>query len=87
MGKVQNRVLIDFYQNGMRNLEIQNLMPSCSSGNITRVGESLGFENLIFPVTIKVTYYTWTKTHTQMINPIFEFLIADPGDWVVNINN
>lgn len=86
-GKVQNRVLIDFYMNGLRNPDIQNLLPSSSSGNITRLGESLGFENVTFPVTIKVNYYTWNKAHTQMINPIFEFKISDPGDWVVNIYN
>jgi len=87
MGKSQNRVLIDFYRSGIRNTEIENLMPTCSSGNMTRLGESFGFENIIYPVTIKLSYYTWNQAHTQMINPVFEFTIADPGDWVVSIHN
>lgn len=45
------------------------------------------FENIIFPVTIKVNYSTWNKIRTVMVYVIFEFEIFEPGDCVVDIHN
>jgi len=84
---IKNRVLINFYQNGARNLGIENLLISTSSGTNTTLGQSMGYENIIFPVTIKVSYSTWNKAHAVMYNVIFEFEIFEPGDWVVDLHN
>lgn len=84
---IKNRVLINLYQNGMRNLGIDNFMIVSSSGTVTSLGQSTGFENIIFPVTIKVNYSTLNKIRTVMVYVIFEFEIFEPGDWVVDIHN
>ena len=83
----KNRVLINFYQNGMRNLGIENLLIYSSSGTNTSLGQSIGYENILFPVIIKVSYSTWNKAHAVMYNVIFEFEIFEPGDWEVDLHN
>lgn len=84
---IKNRVLINFYQNGVRNRGIENLLMASSSGYETRLGESLGYDELTFPVTIKLNYTTWNKLRGAKIDVIFEFRIFEPGDWQVDIHN
>lgn len=84
---IQNRVLVDIYQNGVRNRGIENFMMASSSGMPTNLGESVGYDNIIYPVSIKVTYRTWNKLRTVMFDVIFEFEIFEPGSWVVEIYN
>jgi len=84
---IKNRVLINFYQNGVRNTGIENLLMSTSSGYETRLGESVGYDEVTYPVTIKLSYTTWNKLHGSKINAIFEFKISEPGDWTVDIHN
>ncbi len=86
-GDILNRVLIDFQQNGMRNTGITNLLIASDSGTETHLGYLIGYENIIFPVVIKVNYTTWNKIRSQQINAIFEFKISEPGDWRVEIFN
>lgn len=87
MSDIKNRVLIDIYQNGVRNLGIENFMMVSSSGYETRMGESVGFDNVTFPVNIKVNYTTWNKLRGAKVNVIFEFRISEPGDWSVDLHN
>ncbi len=87
VGEGNNRVLIDLYQNGMRNNDVDNYMIVSNSGYNTSLDNLKGFESIIFPVTIKVTYVTWNKMHAQKIHVIFEFTIFEPGDWLVEITN
>lgn len=84
---ILNRVLIDFFQNGSRNLGIENLMLATSSGTHTSRGRQVGFQSIFYPVEIKVSYTTWNKMHTQQYNVSFVFEISEPGDWVVTIYN
>ncbi|MCX6250830.1 MAG: hypothetical protein NTX61_08765 [Bacteroidetes bacterium] len=86
-GGRKDRVLINFYQVGARNTTIENLMLTTSSGTDANLGQSVGYENIIFPVTIKVTYTTWNKLHKAQFDAIFEFEIFEPGDWVVDLHN
>jgi hypothetical protein len=86
-GGLLNRVLINFYQNGTRNLGIESLTLFSSSGTETKLGPSIGYENILFPVTIKVSYTTWNKARTVQVNCVFEFEIFEPGDWVVDLHN
>lgn len=86
-GGILNRVLINFYQDGVRNRSVENLMLSTSSGSETRLGEAMGFENIIFPVKIKVSYTTWNKVRAIKFSAVFEFEIFEPGDWVVDLFN
>lgn len=83
----KNRVLIDIYQNGSRNQGVSNFMISSSSGNDTKTGQSVGYDNVTFPVTIKVMYTTWNKLHTMQTNIKFDFEIFEAGDWTVELHN
>jgi hypothetical protein len=86
-GGQQKRVLIDFYQNGMRNTGISNLTLVSSSGIETTLGQSIGFEFVEFPVTIRINYETLNKLKAEKYQAIFEFEISEEGDWIVEIHN
>ena len=86
-GNFRNRVLIDIYQSGMRNLGITNFMISSSGGYETKIGQSVGYDEVIFPVIIKVTYTTWNKLRTATYYVDLEFEIFEPGDWKVDLYN
>jgi len=83
----KSRVLIDIYQNGTRNQGVSNFMISASSGNDTKTGQSVGYDNVTFPVTVKVMYTTWNKLHTMQTNIKFDFEIFESGDWTVELHN
>ena len=86
-GGILNRVLIDFQQNGMRNTGITNLLISSDKGTQTNLGYLVGYENITFPVQIKVSYTTYNKLRSQQVYAVFEFIIFEPGDWRVEIIN
>ena len=86
-GDLRNRVLINVYQNGSRNTILADLMVSSTSGSKAFVGNSFGYEFIDFPVRIKVMYYTFNKLHSQKIYVKFEFVISEPGDWRLTLNN
>lgn len=83
----KKRVLVDIYQNGIRNRNISNFNMSTSSGSETKVGESVGYDYIIFPVTIKIRYTARNKLNTISYEVQFEFEIYEPGDWTVELNN
>jgi hypothetical protein len=83
----KNRVLIDIFQNGVRNRTITNFVMSTTSGSDTKVGESVGFDYIIFPVSIKVMYTSMNKLQTISYNVKFEFEIFEPGDWTLTLDN
>jgi hypothetical protein len=87
MSDIKNRVLIDIYQNGIRNRGIENFIIASSSGYKTNRGESIGYDEVTFPVTIKLNYTTWNKLGGIQVYVIFEFIIYEPGDWQVDIHN
>lgn len=87
MSDVQNRVLIDFYQNGARNAGITDLLITADSGYEFDLGHSKGFKDMTFPVTMLVKYHTPNKLQTRMVYCIFEFTIFEPGDWRVELFN
>lgn len=86
-GDLRKRVLINFYQNGMRNTVLNNLLLSSGSGYETTLGISTGYDEVTFPVTIKISYTTMNKLNSMPVNVRFEFEISEPGDWVVDIHN
>ncbi len=87
MSDIKNRVMIDFFQNGSRNIGIQNLMMTTTSGYETTLGQSVGYDGITFPVVIKLNYTTWNKLRTSQNYIIFEFEITEPGDWKVEVFN
>ncbi|MBK6966666.1 MAG: hypothetical protein IPH20_22890 [Bacteroidales bacterium] len=86
-GDATHRVMINMYQNGARNMGISNLMLSSSSGYESTLGPATGFEEVTFPVIIKVMYSTPNKTNTTEVYVKFEFKISEPGDWTVDLHN
>lgn len=83
----KNRVLVNLYKNGMRNTSISNFLISSSSGYEVSLGEAYGYDGVTFPVTIKIQYTTTNKLGTMPVNVKFDFVIHEPGDWTVNLNN
>lgn len=86
-GEMKDRVLINFMRSGMRNTSITNLTIDTSNGVETKLGYSLGYEFITFPVTIRVSYRTMNKLNSTRYEAILEFEITEPGDWVVDIYN
>ena len=84
---LQDRVLIDFRQNGMQNSRVENLMLDADSGMPVQVGQKYGFDNVVFPITVSVRYDTYNKMGTQRINVVLQFTVYDKGDWEVVIKN
>jgi len=84
---IKNRVLINIYQNGVRNRGVEAFLMSSSSGYETRLGESVGYDEVTLPATIKLNYTCFNKLGTTKIYVIFEFKIYEPGDWQVDIHN
>jgi hypothetical protein len=87
IGNSRDLVLINFYQNGSINKGIEGLNMSTSSGINTQSGTAVGFDYIIFPVTIKLNYTTFNKLHTVKYYVQFEFTISEPGEWDVSIHN
>ena len=87
VGNIKNRVLVDLFQNGSRNVGAEDLLVTASSGYQTWLNYSKGFEAIDFPVTIKVRYTTWNKLRTYKLNAVFEFEIFEPGDWKLDLFN
>jgi hypothetical protein len=84
---IRNRILINLYQNGSRNTGISNLMISSSSGYDTSLGNSVGYDEVSFPVKILVKYTTLNKLKTATYDVEFEFEISESGDWIVDLHN
>ena len=81
-----NRVLINLMMNGMPNA-VNGLLLAGSSGNQIRISNSVGYENIDFPFSCKISYTTWNKLRTSQHDVIMEFEVNKPGDWQVNIHN
>lgn len=81
------RVLINFLQSGTRNTTIEELRINSSSGAETRLGNSIGYDYVEFPVRIKLSYTTLNKLKSMRFHCIFEFEISEPGDWVLDLHN
>jgi hypothetical protein len=82
-----NRVLLDITVSGTRNQQLSNFLMSTTSGTETKMGSLVGYDQIVFPVTIKVSYTSSSGFHSYPINVRFEFEIYEPGDWTVNIDN
>jgi hypothetical protein len=82
-----NRVLLDITVSGTKNQQLSNFLMSTSSGTETKIGSLVGYDQIVFPVTIKVSYTSSSGFHSYPINVRFEFEIYEPGDWTVNIDN
>jgi hypothetical protein len=83
----KNRVLVDIFQNGSRNRGVSNLNITSTSGYEVKVGESVGYNEVVFPIFIRIRYTTFNKTHAAVNNVTFDFELFEPGDWTVELHN
>lgn len=83
----ENRLLFAFLQNGTTNSYISNLQIICDSGTSFKLGDKYGIENILYPVTCKVTYQTPNALRTAWYDVNFEFTINEPGEWTINLFN
>jgi hypothetical protein len=82
---VGNRILFNLMQNG-NNAETSNRNLFSTSGNSFSVGSKIGYENVEFPCTFKLSYTCPNKIKTSFISVEFEIVIKEPGSWEVTIN-
>lgn len=80
-------VRIKILQGGSDNMGIEDLSFSYDSGTEFRLGNTLGIQNVRFPIDVKVKYRTWNQLHTAQYDVTFEFSIQQPGTWQVMISN
>lgn len=80
-------VRILFLQAGSDNVAIENLSIASSSGSEYRSGKIHGIQNVLFPLDVKIHYFTWNKMRTGMNEVVFEFTINESGAWEVTLNN
>lgn len=83
----EQRVMVDIFKSGSRNQGISNFSMISSSGQDIKVSQSVGYTNVVFPVTVKIFYTTASKLNSSFFNVNFEFIISEPGDWTVELHN
>jgi hypothetical protein len=83
----KNRVQFKMLQSGTINLKVKNVDLISSSGQEFRTGNLVGFDQVVFPATVKISYITPNKLATAEVNAIFEIRIFEPGDWVIELHN
>ena len=90
INKVSNEgheLRIKIVQGGMDNTTIEELSMTYDSGSEFKMGNTLGLQNINFPVEVKMRYRTWNQLHTTQYEVVFEFRILQPGTWNVMISN
>ena len=80
-----DQVRIRFFRSGVENSDLTNLLLWGDSGY-----QSIsynGFESITFPFSGQVTYSTSTKLGTGTLICKLSFVIYEPGNWEVEIQN
>ncbi|NQU32172.1 MAG: hypothetical protein HQ521_02960 [Bacteroidetes bacterium] len=83
----KSTMTIQIYMNGSINSTIQDLVIVSSNGSYQNLGNVISFSEIMYPATFKITYKTWNKLHTAMLDVTFEFKIVGTGDWLLKITN
>lgn len=86
-GDKQQRVLIQFFQNGGINTSVENVRLESSSGRQVSIPNYDGFEYIEFPFTCKISFTTLNKFRTSRNEVKLEFVINEPGEWSLDIHN
>ncbi len=82
-----NQILIRIYLNSNDAISMTEFKAVASSGTEYWNGNDIGFENISFPFTCKLSYYALNKTHTSRNFKRFEFQIETPGRYILTIHN
>lgn len=82
-----NQVMVKILMNGVPNIEIEDLMFIGDSGSEIGYSQYIGYENVEFPFSGKITYLTWNKLKTIRYEVVFEFVVPQPGYWELSLHN
>lgn len=67
--------------------QLLNLKMEGSSGTEFFRSEEIGYENMDFPFTIKLTYTSYNQLQTMKIDCLLEMKITQPGSYRVQLHN
>ncbi len=81
------QITINLFINGSINAGVEDYSVITSSGTPFRSGNAFGVQSITYPLTCKVSYYSWNKMHTSKVYSRFEFKIEQAGRWVLNLHN
>jgi hypothetical protein len=81
------RVMIEFMRNGSRNDYFEQFRIFGSTGIELNTPIARGFDVVTFPFECRITYFTWNKMRTSKVEVIFDFVINEPGDWLITLHN
>ena len=82
-----NSVKIHLLQDGINNSTVEDIIIYGSSGAEQSIAHNIGFTNVEFPFTGKISYSTANKLKTARFQVVFEFEILKPGDWKISLYN
>jgi hypothetical protein len=73
-------------ESGMVNASPSNFLFHLDSGASRNIGNAIGYENVAFPATVKITYTMPDKLQQGSILRVrFEVVINEPGEWDITL--
>lgn len=82
-----DKITLAIMKDGANNSTVYGLTFFCSSGSTYSVGPKIGYENVIFPCTMKIIYTTRSSFNGGSISCEFEIEFKTPGKWDITLNN
>jgi len=81
------KITLAIMKNGANNSAVYGLTFYCTSGTTYSVGPKIGYENVIFPCTMKILYSTRSSFNGGTIYCEFEVEFKTPGKWDITLND
>jgi hypothetical protein len=82
-----NKVSLKMQQMGMQNANVTDFSFLADNGLYQPMGNTFVYNQVIFPVTIKISFTTKNKLKTFDVNPVLEVVINEPGEWEIVLTN
>ena len=81
------KISLAIMKDGSNNTSLYGFTFYCSSGTTYIIGPKIGYENVIFPCTMKIIYTTRSSFGGGSISCEFEIEFKTPGKWDITLNN
>jgi len=82
-----NKVSLKLEQNGMQNTDVTDFSFFADNGSYQVISNTYQYSQVIFPVSIKISYTAKNKLKTTTIYPVLEVTINEPGEWEIVLTN
>jgi hypothetical protein len=82
-----NKITLQIFKMGISNVDITDFNFNVDNGMYKQISNKYIYDQLIFPLTVKINYTTTNKLRTREINVVFEVTINEPGEWEIELNN